>query len=110
MTPTIKRRVAREWLIFLVCIMIGLSARYFWKYFPLSVHGTHLVDVRGEQEAKLLNAQYHRTGVIPEGYQTGSALFVAPESAIENAQSIEELQSVWTDIRNWKYDWRHEEP
>ena len=33
MTSTIKRRIAREWLIFLACIVIGLSATYFALYF-----------------------------------------------------------------------------
>ena len=34
MTSTTKRRIAREWLIFLACIVIGLFATYFMLYSP----------------------------------------------------------------------------
>jgi hypothetical protein len=30
----IKRFVAREWLVFLACLVIGLSATYFGAYYP----------------------------------------------------------------------------
>jgi hypothetical protein len=33
MTSAIKRSIAREWLIFLACLVIGLSATYFTLYF-----------------------------------------------------------------------------
>src|SRR5262245_12726751 len=33
MTSTIKRHIAREWLTFLACIMIGFSVTYFALYF-----------------------------------------------------------------------------
>jgi hypothetical protein len=33
MTPTIKRRIAQEWLILLACIVIGFTATYFAFYF-----------------------------------------------------------------------------
>jgi len=50
MTSTTKRRIAREWLIFLVCIVIGLSGTYFTFYFGKRiVRGTHIeyVDSKG---------------------------------------------------------------
>jgi hypothetical protein len=59
MTLIIKRRIAREWLIFLVCILIdliGLTVVYFTVYFPANHYeGTRLVDV-SESEAKQLKA------------------------------------------------------
>src|SRR6266487_6785685 len=43
MPPThvyeLRRRIAREWLIFLMCILIGLSAIYCASYFPIRFEG-----------------------------------------------------------------------
>jgi hypothetical protein len=40
-----KRVIAREWLIFVTCVVVGLSAIYFWFYFPkmplLAGHDQH---------------------------------------------------------------------
>jgi hypothetical protein len=51
MTPTIKQRIAREWLIFLVCVVIGLSAAYFTLYYNKRVQmgliKTELKDATG---------------------------------------------------------------
>jgi hypothetical protein len=33
MTSAIKRRIAREWLIFLLCAVIGLFVAYYALYF-----------------------------------------------------------------------------
>jgi hypothetical protein len=49
MTSTTKRRIAREWLIFLVCIVIGLLVTYFAVYFGERVEmGLREIHVPGE--------------------------------------------------------------
>jgi hypothetical protein len=68
MTSTIKRRIAREWLIFLACVVIGLVVSYFAFYFPSGHYESRLVDV-SKSEEKQLNADYYKVGFIPDGYQ-----------------------------------------
>jgi hypothetical protein len=55
MTSTIKRRIAREWLIFLACIVIGLTVIYFRFYYGLHSGYARYSDAKYLNPGDLLN-------------------------------------------------------
>jgi hypothetical protein len=115
MAPTIKQRIAREWLIFLVCILIGLTATYFAIYFPVQYVGQHFVDVTDAKTKDFLNEQYRASGIIPEGYRTTNSLFNPPKSDLEQldkdlkmTKDRRLLDEFLANRQYYTYDWERE--
>ena len=106
MTLTTKRRIAREWLMFLMCILIGLSATYFAVYFPVQYVGRHFVEVTDAQSKDFLNNQYRADGIIPEGYRTTNSFF---DPHWNDRTTYEEMMESLKDRRLYTFDWEHEE-
>jgi hypothetical protein len=109
MTSTTKRWIAREWLIFLVCILIGLSVTYFAIYFPVQYVGQHFVEVTDAETKDFLNDQYTAEGIIPHGYRRTNSFFNPPDGVTKNAKTMEESNDILNDRRYYTYDWEHVE-
>jgi hypothetical protein len=110
MTSAIKRRIAREWLIFIVCAVIGLSVIYFAIYFSVQYVGQHFVDVSDAKTKKFLNDQYKALGVIPDGYQTTNSFYHPPQEAPNNVRTREDFDNLLADRQYYDYNWQREEP
>ena len=69
MTSTIKRRIAREWLIFLLCTVIGLFIAYYVLYFDQRHYIPNLNDYHGDY------IQDEGVNAIPYRYETPGDMF-----------------------------------
>ena len=69
MTSTIKRRIAPEWLIFLLCTVIGLFIAYYVLYFDQRHYIPNLNDYHGDY------IQDEGVNAIPYRYETPGDMF-----------------------------------
>jgi hypothetical protein len=69
MTSTIKRRIAREWLIFLLCTVIGLFIAYYVLYSHQRHYIPNLNDYHGDYMVD------EGVNAIPYRYETPADMF-----------------------------------
>jgi hypothetical protein len=74
MTSTAKRWIAREWLIFLACIVIALVATYFTLYFGTPVDIGYHKEYTPEEQEFIDNVNRSKThGGKPDVFEEAAA-------------------------------------